>query len=95
MFQDFWEACIELLQHQAATDDRRHKDHQYMAKVLSVADIRKQVIDKLMAECEDPEHAREVMPDIPSDALIALQFVPNNAYAATAQSMYGRLGIGR
>ena len=76
----------------ATTDERRHSDSMFASEVLSISDLIRRATDLLKLQANE---ANTVLPSIPSEEWVRLQFVPNNHTVATAALFTGKLGVGR
>lgn len=81
MFDVFFEKLGGLIEEFTAADDRRH-NVAHMSQVLSLKDL----IEQTKERC--PEGT-----DIPSKALVHLQFTPRNPYANTALTFTSKLPV--
>ena len=93
MFEDFYDACDEVLMPSAATDERRVGDVMHASGACSVADLRRQAVAILEAKVKDGK--LDEMPPIPADEWIRLQFVPNVRDSELASTFTGRLKVTR
>ena len=70
-----------------AVDDRRHGERLHMPLAISVRHLREQIIERLHKAYP------EVMPAVPSEEWIRLQFWPTNPYTSQALRYSGHFKV--
>mmetsp|Transcript_30445 Transcript_30445/g.69473 ORF Transcript_30445/g.69473 Transcript_30445/m.69473 type:complete len:957 (+) Transcript_30445:1194-4064(+) len=91
MFTAFWEACRQVLLPNASTEERRQDDVLYASGANSIADLKSQATEILQKLVSNGEI--DVLPPIPDESWIRLQFVPNVTTNALAEKFTGALGV--
>ena len=81
-FDVFWEKCREFISESTAVPERRHGEICFMAKAISVRDIRAEVSKRCPPETP-----------IPSESWIRLNFEPRNSHAKVAEHYCGCLKV--
>lgn len=92
-FDEFWNACNEVLRPDARVEERRHSDVMYSSEAHSVPNLMAKATALLEKKVGDGHLER--MPPIPSAEWVRLQFVPNCAQRDAASNFTGRLNVRR
>ncbi|XP_038063361.1 uncharacterized protein LOC119734068 [Patiria miniata] len=81
-FDVFWEELSKFLDEVCVVDDRRHDTQLYMPFAVSVADLRRQIMERLPADA-----------NIPSTSWMRFQFWPSNPHSNAAVRYTGRFNV--
>lgn len=92
-FTEFWEACRQVLLPNAATEERRQDDILYASGATSISDLKNQATAILQDRVNSGDF--DVLPPIPDESWIRLQFVPNVSTNALAEKFTGLLDVKR
>ena len=95
-FDLFYDKCKNILRTDGGAEERRKagtEDILYGSTVTSIPDLRKKAVKALLDDIKSGNI--QLMPPIPSDESIRLQFVPNSAVVKAAGNMTGRLLVSR
>ena len=88
IFDTFWQELQAYLDELLlAVDDRRHGEALHMPLAISVRHLREKIIERLHSAYET------VMPAVPSEEWIRLQFWPPNPYTSQALRYSGRFQV--
>ena len=77
-FEEFWEACREVIRPSEASEERRHSLVVYTSAAASFEDLKRQAIAILQRKVDEGKLAK--LPPVPSNEWIRLVFHQNNVF---------------
>lgn len=88
-YDEFWNACREVLLPSASTEERRGSDVMHASAAHSIPNLVKLATDILQQKVDS--NALDKLPPIPSIQWVRLQFLPNDDYSKVSAQWTGRL----
>lgn len=89
MYDEFWNACREVLLPSSSVEERRGSDIIYASAAHSIPNLVKLATDILKQKVDS--NVLDKLPPIPSVQWVRLQFLPNQEYSKVAAQWTGRL----